>query len=39
MNNEEIKLVLEKHNLWLLGEKDGFRANLRDTNLYGAFFS
>ena len=35
MKNEEIKKILENHKNWLDGN-DGFRADLREANLWGA---
>ena len=32
----ELKIVLEKHALWLRSDPNGIRANLRGANLYGA---
>ena len=34
-----LKEILEKHHLFLQGDKDGERANLRDVNLHGAYLS
>ena len=35
----ELKIVLEKHALWLRNDPNGIRANLRGANLYGADLS
>ena len=36
MTQEELNIVLEKHNKWLCGKTDGERANLRDADLRNA---
>ena len=36
MTKDELKVILEKHKLWLKGNKGGVRADLRDANLSGA---
>lgn len=36
MTNEELKVILEKHYLWLNGEEGGEKADLNDENLSGA---
>ena len=36
MTQEELNVILEKHQKWLQGEPGGERANLQDANLQGA---
>jgi hypothetical protein len=35
MNNDELKIILEKHLLWLKGNPDGRRAELKGIDLRG----
>ena len=39
ITHEELEQFLRKHKLWLLGDKDGDRADLSDANLSGADLS
>ncbi len=36
MDDKELKIILEKHKLWLENKKEGVRANLQDINLRNA---
>ena len=36
MTKDELKVILEKHKLWLQGNKEGVRASLRGADLSGA---
>lgn len=36
MTNEELKMIIEKHEKWLKSQEGGERANLRGADLYGA---
>jgi uncharacterized protein YjbI with pentapeptide repeats len=36
MTKDELKVILEKHKLWLEGNKEGVRADLSGVNLIGA---
>ena len=39
MNDNELKKVLENHRLWIIGKKNGQRADLQDADLSGADLS
>lgn len=39
MDDNELKKVLENHRLWIIGKKNGQRANLQDADLSGADLS
>ena len=37
MTQEELKVIIEKHGMWIRGEKEVIQANLREADLRGAY--